>query len=448
MNQKNDMTIGNVKTAMVRFALPYLLACFLQTFYGLADLFVVGLYDGSETSTAVAIGSQAMHMITVMVVGLAMGTTVELGHSIGAKNFKRAKRVVGGSIIFFAILAIVSTVVLLIATNGIIGLLQTPIEAVDETARYLRICFLGMPFIIGYNFICGIYRGAGDSKSPMFFVAIACVVNIIVDFIFIGALGMGAAGAAFGTVIGQAVSVAISLAFVRKIGLGFTIGIRDLRLNDDISVVLKVGFPICMQDGVIQIAFMLITVIANSRGLIDSVSVGITEKLISFMFLVPSAFLSAISAFTAQNNGAGKVERSRECLRVGLFITVTWGIICTVYCNIAPQTLIALFRREPEIIEAASMYLRGYSFDTIFAAVHFCFSGYFCGSQHSGISFIHNILSVVLVRVPGAYFASMLFADTLLPMGIAAPAGSALSMIICIIFYYYLKGKENNYAHT
>ena len=191
----NDLTTGNVKTTMIRFALPYLLACFLQTFYGLADLFVVGLYNGSETSTAVSIGSQLMHMVTVMIVGLAMGTTVELGHSVGAKDVKRAKAIIVDSIIFFAALAVVATLLLSLNTASLTALIMTPSEAVEETESYLRICFIGLPFIIAYNFICAIYRGAGDSKSPMIFVAIACVINIIVDFIFIGQFKMGAAGA-------------------------------------------------------------------------------------------------------------------------------------------------------------------------------------------------------------------------------------------------------------
>jgi len=442
MRSKNDLTIGNVKSSMLRFALPYLLSCFLQTFYGLADLFIVGLYNGSETSTAISIGSQAMHMFTVMLAGIAMGTTVELGHSIGAKDFDRARKIVGTSIFFFTILAVISTVVLSLSTGTLTQVMMTPVEAVDETNRYLRICFLGLPFIIAYNFIGSVYRGAGDSRSPMVFIAIACVVNIVVDFIFIGYFSMGAAGAAYGTVLGQAFSVLVSLLYIKKIGLGFKLSRHDIRHDRELGGIIKVGFPICMQDGLIQIAFLLITVIANSRGLIDSVSVGIVEKVISFMFLVPSAFLSAISAFTAQNIGAGKSNRARESLRFGITVTVIWGLICAVACNLSPEVFIMFFRREPQIIAASVQYLRPYSFDCIFAAVHFCFSGYFCGSQKSGISFLHNILSVALVRVPGAYLASLWFPDTLFPMGLAAPAGSLFSVIICVAFYWYYRRND------
>lgn len=441
--QNNKLTTGDIKITLLKFALPYLLACFLQTFYGLADLFVVGLYNGSETSTAVSIGSQVMHMLTVMIAGLAMGTCVNLGHSIGAQDSKKAKKTIGNTIIIFSIIAVVITAVLLLTTKNITQIMMTPIEATEETKRYLFICFAGLPFIIAYNVIGSVYRGVGDSKSPMLFVAIACVVNIIVDFIFVGGFDLGASGAALGTVIGQAVSVIVSLLFIKRIGLGFQIGLKDVKfVKTEIVNILSVGFPICLQDGLIQIAFILITVIANSRGLIDSVSVGVVEKLISFMFLVPSAFLSALSAITAQNMGANLPVRARRSLYFGLFITTFWGVICCIYCQIFPESLIIIFRRESEIVASASTYIRAYSFDCIFAAIHFCFSGYFCGCKKSGISFIHNILSVALVRVPGAYFASLYFPETLFPMGIAAPAGSFFSVLICLGFYFIHRKKS------
>ena len=429
---------------MLFFALPYLLACFLQTFYGMADLFVVGLYNGSETTTAVSIGSQVMHMLTVMIVGLAMGTTVELGHSVGAGDADRAKKTTGTTIVFFALLAVCATVLLYFLTNPLARVMLTPTEALEETGKYLRICFLGLPFIMAYNVIASVFRGIGDSKSPMLFVAIACLVNILLDFLFIGGMGMGAAGAALGTVIGQAVSVGIALLKARKMELSFHMEKRDLRCDrQSLSSMLKVGIPVCMQDGLIQVAFIVITVIANSRGLVAATSVGIVEKIISFLFLVPSAFLSAISAITAQNMGAGKRDRARSSLYFGLTVAVSWGLLCCLVCHLVPGSLVGIFTREEEVISAGSAYLMAYSFDCVFAAVHFCFSGYFCGDQKSGISFLHNILSILLFRIPGAYLASKFFPETLYPMGLAAPAGSALSALICIGFFLYYKNKED-----
>lgn len=443
MNEKNDLTQGSVGKNLLLFAMPYLLSCFMQTFYGMADLFVVGLYNGSETTTAVSIGSQVMHMLTVIIVGFAMGTTVRIGRSVGAGDDKATTETVGASIVFFAVLAAVVTAVLLVCTGSITQVMLTPVEAVPETKNYLTICFAGIPFITAYNVISSIFRGAGDSKHPMYFVGIACVVNILLDFVFIGACGLGAAGAALGTVCGQAVSVVVSLVMMRRKNFGFRIGRGDIRADREVvGQILKVGAPIAMQDGLIQIAFIVITVIANSRGLIASAAVGIVEKLIGFMFLVPSAFLSAISAITAQNMGADKAERARKTLYYGLAVTVGWGCLCALYNQFLPHTLVGIFTRDEAVLAAGCEYLRSYAFDCVFAAVHFCFSGYFCGDQKSMISFVHNITAILLVRIPGAWLASTLFPDSLYPMGWAAPLGSLLSALICIGFYVYYQKRE------
>lgn len=443
MNRKNDLTQGSVGKNLIMFAMPYLLSSFMQTFYGMADLFVVGLYNGSETTTAVSIGSQVMHMLTVIIIGFVLGTTVHIGQCIGAKDGKKASGTVGTSAVFFAVFAVGLTAVLLLCTGPIVHVMLTPEEAVTETRTYLAICFAGIPLIMAYNVISGIFRGSGDSKRPMYFVAAACVANIGLDFVFIGVCGLGAAGAALGTVCGQAVSVVTALAAIRRQDLGFVVRREDFRIDREIvSKILKVGTPVAMQDGLIQIAFILITVIANSRGLIASAAVGIVEKLIGFLFLVPSAFLSAISTITAQNMGADKPERARRALYYSLLITVCWGLFCALYNQFLPHTLVGLFTRDQAVLQAGCDYLRSYAFDCVFAAVHFCFSGYFCGDQKSMVSFIHNITAIILVRIPGAWLASRYFPASLYPMGWAAPLGSLLSAVICVGFYLYDRRRE------
>lgn len=441
---ENNLTEGSVWKNLIRFALPYLLACFMQTFYGMADLFVVGLYNGSKTTTAVAIGSQVMHMLTVIIMGFAMGATVRIGRYVGAKDERAAAKTVGASVVFFAAFAVLLTVVLLLCTNLITSVMLTPAEALEETSLYLGICFAGVPFITAYNVISSIFRGAGDSKRPMYFVGVACVVNIALDFVLIGGLSMGAAGAALGTVLGQAVSVAFAFVMLKQRDLGFQVTGRDIRADrETISQILRVGAPIACQDGLIQVAFIVITVIANSRGLVVSAAVGIVEKLIGFLFLVPSAFLSAISAITAQNMGADKPERARASLGYGLLITMTWGALCALYSQFLPQTLVGLFTRDAAVLAAGCAYLRSYAFDTFFAAIHFCFSGYFCGDQKAGISFLHNITAILLIRIPGAYLAGVYFPDSLYPMGWAAPLGSLLSALICVGFYLYFRNAKS-----
>ncbi len=342
----------------------------------------------------------------------------------------------GASIVLFSIVALVLTVLLLLVTDPVVHVMMTPAEAVADTRKYLLICFAGIPFIVAYNLISSVFRGMGDSRRPMYFVAAACVVNILLDFLLIGGLHMGAAGAALATICGQAVSVFLAVIVVRRRDTGFSLSRRDICIHRGLAGdILKVGVPVAMQDGLIQVAFVVITVIANSRGLVAAASVGIVEKLISFFFLVPSAFLSSISAITAQNMGAGRPERARQSLGYGLLVTAGWGLLCCLYNQFLPETLIGLFTGDAAVLSAGASYMRAYSFDCLFAAVHFCFSGYFCGEGRSGISFLHNMASILLLRVPGAYLASIYFPATLYPMGWAAPLGSLLSALICTGFY-------------
>ena len=447
MKETNDLVTGDVKKALLRFVLPYLLSCFLQTFYGMVDLFVVGQFYASEVTTAVSIGSQVTHMLTVILVGLAMGTTVRIGRAVGAGDKKKASQAMGASIVLFSIVALVLTVLLLLVTDPVVHVMMTPAEAVADTRKYLLICFAGIPFIVAYNLISSVFRGMGDSRRPMYFVAAACVVNIFLDFLLIGGLHMGAAGAALATICGQAVSVFLAVIVIRRRDTGFSLSRRDIRIHRGLAGdILKVGVPVAMQDGLIQVAFVVITVIANSRGLVAAASVGIVEKLISFFFLVPSAFLSSISAITAQNMGAGRPERARQSLGYGLLVTAGWGLLCCLYNQFLPETLIGLFTGDAAVLSAGASYMRAYSFDCLFAVVHFCFSGYFCGEGRSGISFLHNMASILLLRVPGAYLASIYFPATLYPMGWAAPLGSLLSALICTGFYLAerRKGKLNS----
>lgn len=293
---QQNLTSGSVFQNVVRFSLPYLLSYFLQTLYGMADLFIVGQFEPVAATTAVSIGSQVMHMLTVMLVGLAMGTTVTTAQAVGAGDKKRAARAVGNTVTLFGGISALLTVVLLLLVRRITAVMSTPAEAVDGTVRYLTICFLGIPFITAYNILSSIFRGMGDSKSPMYFIACACVCNIALDYLFIGAMHLGPAGAALGTTLSQAISVLLVLLTIRKRGLGLPLHRSDLRPDKAVSGdILKIGLPITCQDGLIQVAFIVITVIANQRGLTDAAAVGIVEKVISFLFLVPSSMLSTVS---------------------------------------------------------------------------------------------------------------------------------------------------------
>ncbi len=444
---EKNLATGSVFKNVILFSLPYLLSYFLQTLYGMADLLIIGQFDSVAGTTAVSIGSQVMHMLTVMIVGLAMGTTVSIGQAVGANNRKQAAKDVGNTVTLFMAVSIILTMILLALRYTIVSAMSTPSEAVKGTVAYLTVCFIGIPFITAYNIISSIFRGMGDSKSPMYFIAVACVVNIGLDYLFMGAFKLGPVGAALGTTVSQAISVIVALLVIirRK---SIVLQKNDLKPSKPIiSKILKIGVPIALQDGLIQIAFIVITIIANKRGLNDAAAVGIVEKVISFLFLVPSSMLSTVSALGAQNIGARKPERAIQTLKYAIMLAAGFGVIVSIIIQFTAEPIVALFTNQDtangiQVVRLGGQYLRGYIFDCIFAGIHFSFSGYFCACGKSGLSFLHNIISITLVRIPGVYLTSKMFSQTLFPMGLATAAGSLLSVIICIAAFAIIVRKS------
>ena len=439
---EKNLTSGSVLKNIIYFSLPYLLSYFLQTLYGMADLFIIGQFEGVASTTAVSIGSQVMHMITVMIVGLAMGSTVTIAQAIGARDKKSASRTIGNTVALFMAVAVGLMVILLLLVHPIVSVMSTPLEAVTGTVAYLTVCFIGIPCITAYNIISSIFRGIGDSKSPMYFIAIACVVNIGLDYLFMGYLHLGPVGAALGTTLSQLVSVVIALIVIMKKETGISLSRKDFRPDHRfMKKILNIGIPVALQDGFIQIAFIIITIIANRRGLDTAAAVGIVEKIISFLFLVPSSMLSTVSALGAQNIGAGKRERAQRILYYAVIITVGFGVMISIIIQFIAEPVVGLFTENAKVILLGSQYIRGYIFDCIFAGVHFSFSGYFCACGHSELSFIHNIIAILLVRIPGVYITAKVF-SSLFPMGLATVGGSLLSVIICVIAYAWMKKKQ------
>ena len=443
MKGGKNLTTGSIFGNIIYFSIPYLFSYFLQILYGLADLFVVGQYCGVSTITAVSIGSQIMHMLTVIIVGLTMGATVTIAQAVGANDTNRARQAVGNTMSLFLAFSVVMAGVLLLTVGNIVSVMSTPVEAVAETRSYLTICFIGVPFIVAYNIIASIFRGMGDSKSPMYFIMVACVVNVVLDFVLIGGCDMGAAGAAVATVLSQTISVIVALVYMRKSKSAVAVGRKEMKMSAPVmKKILGIGVPVALQDGFIQIAFLVITVIANLRGLNDAAAVGIVEKIIGVLFLIPSAMLSTVSAVAAQNLGAKKLERAKQTLWQALAITAGFGLLFSVVIQYVAGDMVALFTSEGEVIRLGDQYLRGYVWDCLLAGMHFCFSGFFCACGWSILSFIHNIIAIIVARIPLAYLASVMFPETLYPMGMATNIGSLLSVLICIGAYIWLNKRR------
>ena len=327
----------------------------------MADLFIIGQFEGAAGTTAVSIGSQVMHMITVIIVGLAMGTTVSIAQAVGAKDKKQASRCTGNTITLFLGVSVVLMVILLLLVKPIVLVMSTPFEAVSGTVAYLTICFIGIPFIIAYNIISSIFRGLGDSKSPMYFIAVACAANIALDYLFMGALHLGPSGAALGTTLSQTLSVILALIAIRKRDTGIRLTRSDLSPQTAVmGQILKIGVPIALQDGFIQIAFIIITIIANRRGLEAAAAVGIVEKIISFLFLIPSSMLSTVSALGAQNIGAGKQKRAEQTMWCAALIAVVFGLIVAITIQFISVPVVGLFTTDAEVARLGGQYIRGY----------------------------------------------------------------------------------------
>lgn len=432
-----DLTQGSVPKVLLRFAMPFLIANVLQALYGGADLFVVGQYDDAASVAGVAIGSQVMQTITGIILGLTTGTTILIAMGTGAKDDRKVAATIGTSVYFFTVTGIILTLVMVLFHRPIAALMHTPEEAMADTLHYILICSAGIPFIMGYNVVCGILRGLGDSKSPLYFVGLACIINIGADFLLVGGFGMRAAGAAIATVLSQGISFLTALWFLHRRGFHFEFTRRDIRFHKDLSRhIVTLGAPIALQDALINVSFLIITVIVNQMGVIASASLGVVEKIIIFAMLPPTAMAAAVATMTAQNYGAGLIQRMSRCLYSGIGISLVFGVSVCVYSQFLPETLTGIFTNDPAVIEMAAGYLRGYSIDCVMVSFVFCINSYFSGQGNSWFPMIHSMIATFLFRIPLSYLCGKIDPTDLVLMGYAPPLSTLVSLLIC---FWYLK---------
>lgn len=436
MNKVQNFTEGRILAPLIRFALPVLLALFLQAMYGAVDLLVVGQFGEATDVSAVSTGSQILHSITVVITGLAMGITILTGQRIGEKRPEEAGRTIGAGICLFALVAGAVTVFMVALAGVVSRIMHAPEEAFAQTVAYVRICSAGTVFIVAYNVLGSIFRGIGDSKMPLITVAIACVLNIGGDLLFVSVLHMGAAGAALATVLAQAVSVVLSLLIIRRRQLPFRLGRKDIRFDGPvIRRILALGTPVAFQDLLVSISFLVIIAIVNSMGVIASAGVGVAEKLCAFIMLVPSAYMQSMSAFVAQNIGAKRPERARKALLYGIGTSVVVGFLMFYVSFFHGDWMAGLFARDQEVILAAADYLRAYAIDCILTSFLFCFVGYFNGEGRTLFVMGQGILGAFCIRIPVAYLVSRMAGVSLFHIGLATPASTAVQILLCVGYY-------------
>lgn len=441
-DSRSDFTQGSILGKLVPFMLPILGALILQAAYGAVDLLVVGRFGTTSGLSAVSTGSQVLNLVTFVITQSAMGITVLIARYIGEKKQQQIGALIGGSIVVFAMISAVLFVVMICFSRPIAVLMQAPAEAVSLTSMYVKICGGGIFFIVAYNLLAAIFRGLGDSKSPLIFVAVACVVNIAGDLVLVAGFHLDAAGAAIATVLAQAVSVVLALLLLFKRKLPFTIKKNDFKINEHCKRALKTGLPLALQECLTQISFLALCAFVNKLGLEASSGYGVACKLVNFAMLIPSALMQSTASFISQNVGAGNEKRAKKTMFTGIGVGLTIGCIVFIFIMFKGDILTGIFTTDEVVIQKGYDYLRGFASETIVTAVLFSMIGYFNGHDKTVWVMIQGLIQTLLVRLPLAYYMSIQPDASLTKIGFAAPVATMFGIVLNMIFYIYCNRKN------
>lgn len=440
-SDKSDFTSGSILKKLTYFMLPVLGALLLQAAYGAVDLLVVGRFGSTSGLSAVSTGSQGLNLVTFVVIQFAMGITVLIARYLGEKKPALIGSVIGGAAVVFMMISVVLFIAMVFFARPISVLMQAPAEAVTLTASYVRICGAGIFFIVAYNLMAAIFRGLGDSKSPLLFVLVACIVNVIGDLVLVAGFRMDAAGAALATVFAQAVSVACAIILLLKKKLPFSISKEDFRLNEQCSKFLGIGLPLALQEFLTQLSFLALCAFVNRLGLEASSGYGVACKIVNFAMLVPSALMQSMAAFVSQNVGAGNPGRAKKAMFTG--ICVGLGIGCAVFALVLfkGDVLAGFFSTDAAVIEKGFAYLKGFALETILTAILFSMIGYFNGNNQTLWVMVQGLTQTLLVRLPMSYYMSIQPDASLTKIGLAAPTSTAVGICLNVLFYLYFSRK-------
>ena len=439
MEESNNLTHGPIYKSLIKFVLPILAAMFLQSLYGGVDLFVVGRFAETADVSGVASGSIFIQTITMVVTSLSTGVTVVIGQKIGENKRDEAGRAVTSGIAIFAVIAVIVSLVVALMPQQLSALMDAPEEAFTQTVQYIRICGMGCIFIVAYNLLGAIFRGIGDSKTPLMAVGIACVLNIIGDLIFVAVLGMGAAGAALATVIAQALSVVISVIIIAKQDLPITLHKPSKEM---IGEELRTGAPLGLQELLVGISFVVVQTAVNGISLVASAGVGVGEKVCAFISLIPMCCMQAVAAFVAQNIGAQKPDRAKKATIYAMLTSIAVCLVIGAFTFIRGDLLAAIFDSEPAVIAAAHDYLKSYAIDIVLASVLFSLIGYFDGCGKTMFVMVQGLVGALLIRVPYVLTVSKIPGVSLFAVGMGTPCATVTQLLLFLVFWIVLKRKK------
>ena len=442
--ENNNFTEGAILPKLLKFMLPVLFAMFLQSLYGAVDLLVVGRFSDNAAVSAVSTGSQIVMTLTNILVSFSMGITVSVGQKIGQSRPKEAARTIGTGLIIFAVTGLLLTAVSVPGAEMLAKIMQAPEEAFSLTAGYIRICGGGFIIITAYNLLGSIFRGLGDSKTPLIAVGIACIFNVIGDLLFVAVFDLGSSGAALATVLAQLISVLLSLVMIRKKKLPFEFHRTDIRFNrTSAKAIFRIGTPIGLQDLLVGISFLVMLAIVNKTGLSASAGVGVAEKVCAFIMLVPAAFMQSMSAFVAQNHGAGRSDRAKQALKAGIAVSFAFGAVMFLVTFFRGDLLAGVFSNDHEAVINAWEYLKAYAIDCLLTCFLFCFIGYYNGIQKTTFVMIQGICGAFCVRIPVAFIMEHFGKGSLFLIGLATPCSTVLQITMCFIMYIHLSRQKN-----
>ena len=441
-SDKSDFTQGSILAKLSFFMLPILGALVLQAAYGAVDLLVVGRFGSTSGLSAVSTGSQVLNLVTFVVTQLAMGVTVLIARYLGEKKPQHIGQVIGGAAVVFTLLAALLFVILVFFARPISGLMQAPAEALDSTARYVGICGGGIVFIVAYNMLSAIFRGLGDSKSPLIFVLVACIVNIVGDLVLVAGFHLDAAGAAIATVAAQAVSVVCAVVMLLKKNLSFQLRREDFRLNPQCKKFLGIGLPLALQEFLTQLSFLALCAFVNRLGLMASSGYGVACKIVNFAMLIPSALMQSMASFVSQNVGAGNGKRAKQSMFTGIGIGLVFGCVMFALVWFQGDVLSGIFTPDAAVIANAYAYLKGFAPETIATAILFSMVGYFNGNDKTIWVMVQGLVQTLLVRLPMAYVMSIQPDASLTKIGLSAPASTAVGIALNVGFFLWLERRE------
>ena len=445
---ENNLSFGSVPKKLIMFALPFLLSNIIQSLYNVADMLIVGNFSGAAAMSGVNIGGQVTFILTNIIIGLCMGATILIGQYIGSGDREGLKSVTSTIITMLLALGVFFTVVMLLILDPVLRAIRTPMESYADSRSYLWVTLTGIIFIFGYNALAAMLRGMGDSKHPLWFVAIAGVANIILDLVFVALLGLGALGAALATVISQGMSMVLCIMFMKRNNFQFDFRLKSFRIDrTQMRLIIKVGLPSSIQNGVTSLSFLFLTTIVNIVGGVSaSAAVGAVGKFNSFAFMPTAAIAGAVATMSAQNIGANRMDRAVSTCKIGCLMSMAITYAFFIFVQLKPEWVLSVFARDEQMIRDGVTYMSTFTYDFLIIPIVFNISGFLLAGGHSMFSMLTGLMSSVLLRIPTCYLFGIVLDHGLKGVGLGAPVASVGTLIVMIVYLSTGKWKRNAVA--